>query len=349
MAARSWRRCRPARSARAARPCDGLAFFTSAITPAWPAAILRAQAAARSRASARRGPRRRAQRWAGHAAAARRRLPRALTARMLVEDVAHVGFDGWSCCGDRGRTASSFARARLPLTPTASRARSMPSAIELGHVGRSRAPRPRSAATMSRARARLVGQRARAASLRFLGLPATFSVAVSRPSAGRSPRDGSRTRAPRRRCSSPTSVAAPSEISSMPSLPYTTMACFAPRRCITRTWMPTRSGWNTPIRMVRRVGRVGQRAEDVEDGAHAHFLADRGDVLHRRMVVRREHEADAGLRDARADLLRRADRCSRPAPPARPRCPTWTTRCGCRAWRPSRRPPPRRTSTRWRC
>src|SRR5690606_6404341 len=47
--------------------------------------------------------------------------------------------------------------------------------------------------------------------------------------------------------SSPTSVAAPSEISSMPSRPQTTSARSVPSSCSTRTWMPTRSGWNTPI------------------------------------------------------------------------------------------------------
>eukprot|EP01137_Pigoraptor_chileana_P020486 Opistho-2@82927 len=52
------------------------------------------------------------------------------------------------------------------------------------------------------------------------------------------------------------------------------------------------------------IGRIGQRAEDVEDGAHAQFAAHRGDVLHRRMVVRREHEADAGLRNALGHLGR---------------------------------------------
>src|SRR5476649_2380369 len=48
---------------------------------------------------------------------------------------------------------------------------------------------------------------------------------------------------------SPTSVPAPSDTSSILSRPYTTMACCAPRRCNTRTWMPTKSAWNTPIKI----------------------------------------------------------------------------------------------------
>ena len=52
---------------------------------------------------------------------------------------------------------------------------------------------------------------------------------------------------------------------------------------------------------VRRIGRVGQRAQDVEDGAHTEFLAHGRHVLHRGVVVRREHEADAGVGDAAAD------------------------------------------------
>src|SRR3546814_8482147 len=43
---------------------------------------------------------------------------------------------------------------------------------------------------------------------------------------------------------------------------------------------------------------------DVEDRAHPHFLAHRRDRLHRRMMIGREHEADAGLLDAARDLLR---------------------------------------------
>jgi hypothetical protein len=54
----------------------------------------------------------------------------------------------------------------------------------------------------------------------------------------------------------------------------------------------------------RRAGRIGQRAEDVEDGAHAHLAAHRRDHLHRRMMDRREHEADAGLLDGGGHLLR---------------------------------------------
>jgi hypothetical protein len=51
--------------------------------------------------------------------------------------------------------------------------------------------------------------------------------------------------------------------------------------------------------------RVGERAEDVEDRAHAHLAPHRGDVLHRAVVCRRVHEADAGGLDALGDLLRR--------------------------------------------
>ena len=53
---------------------------------------------------------------------------------------------------------------------------------------------------------------------------------------------------------------------------------------------------------VRRAGRIGQRPEDVEDGLDAQFLAHRRDVLHRRVMVRREHETDADVGDALRDL-----------------------------------------------
>ncbi len=63
-------------------------------------------------------------------------------------------------------------------------------------------------------------------------------------------------------------------------------------------------GMEHPHQDVRRARRVGQRPEDVEDGAHAEFAAHRRDVLHRRVVVGREHEADAGRAHAIGHLLR---------------------------------------------
>ena len=53
---------------------------------------------------------------------------------------------------------------------------------------------------------------------------------------------------------------------------------------------------------VGRTGRIGQRPQDVEEGAHAELPAHRRDVLHRGVVIRCEHEADAGPGDAVGDL-----------------------------------------------
>ena len=55
----------------------------------------------------------------------------------------------------------------------------------------------------------------------------------------------------------------------------------------------------------QRIGsasRVGERAEDVEDGAYAHLAAHRGNIFHGRMVIRGEHETDPRRRQAFADL-----------------------------------------------
>jgi len=57
---------------------------------------------------------------------------------------------------------------------------------------------------------------------------------------------------------------------------------------------------------VGRAGRVGERAQDVEDGAHAQLAAHRRHVFHGRVVVGREHEADARLGNALGDLRRAA-------------------------------------------
>ena len=55
---------------------------------------------------------------------------------------------------------------------------------------------------------------------------------------------------------------------------------------------------------VGRTRRVGQGAKDVEDGTHAQLLAHGSDVLHRRMMVGRKHEADAATGDRFGHLLR---------------------------------------------
>jgi len=57
--------------------------------------------------------------------------------------------------------------------------------------------------------------------------------------------------------------------------------------------------------LVLGFGWIGQWPEDVENRAHAHFLAHGRDMLHRAVVVGREHEADAQLVDAFTDLTRR--------------------------------------------
>jgi hypothetical protein len=52
-----------------------------------------------------------------------------------------------------------------------------------------------------------------------------------------------------------------------------------------------------------RVRRVGERAEDVEYGLDAQLAPHWCRMLHRAMVIGREHESDAGLRNARGNLL----------------------------------------------
>ena len=55
----------------------------------------------------------------------------------------------------------------------------------------------------------------------------------------------------------------------------------------------------------RRSGRVEERTEDIEDGAHAESLADGHDVLHGGMEGGSEHERDASLLQARLHTRRR--------------------------------------------
>ena len=63
----------------------------------------------------------------------------------------------------------------------------------------------------------------------------------------------------------------------------------------------------------RRLGRIGQRTEQVEHGAHAERAAHRRDFLHRRVVVRREQEREArrGEAVARALLVERQRQAER--------------------------------------
>ena len=73
-----------------------------------------------------------------------------------------------------------------------------------------------------------------------------------------------------------------------------------PSRCSTRTWMPTRSGWNTPISWFGAPAGLVSGPRMLKIVRTPSSLAHRRRVLHRAVVVGREHEADAGLGDATA-------------------------------------------------
>ena len=73
---------------------------------------------------------------------------------------------------------------------------------------------------------------------------------------------------------------------------------------------------------------VGQRAENVEDRALAHALADRRDVLHGLVVALREQEADSGLREHLFVLFRReAEHDAKLSSPARSRAQSVKRSC----------------------
>ena len=55
--------------------------------------------------------------------------------------------------------------------------------------------------------------------------------------------------------------------------------------------------------LVCRAGRIGQRAQDIEDAAEAERTADRGNIAHGAVVIGREHKADAGLLNALGNLF----------------------------------------------
>ena len=56
--------------------------------------------------------------------------------------------------------------------------------------------------------------------------------------------------------------------------------------------------------LVGRSSRIGQRAEQVEQGADPHFLAWTDGMFHRTVVHRRKHEANTDVIDAGCNLLR---------------------------------------------
>ena len=92
------------------------------------------------------------------------------------------------------------------------------------------------------------------------------------------------------------------EISSSPSSPNTVIAWRAPSRCSTRIWMPTRSGWNTPISWFGAPAGLVSGPRMLKIVRTPSSLAHRRRVFHRRVVARRKHEADAGLVYATAPL-----------------------------------------------
>jgi hypothetical protein len=69
-----------------------------------------------------------------------------------------------------------------------------------------------------------------------------------------------------------------------------------------RQWLHPVAGEDTH-HLVGGARRIGERAEQVEHGAHAHLAARTDRVAHRPVVHRREHEADADLVDAAGDRL----------------------------------------------
>ena len=54
---------------------------------------------------------------------------------------------------------------------------------------------------------------------------------------------------------------------------------------------------------IRRISRIGQGADHIEQRAHAELFANRADVAHGRVVVGREHKAHACLGNALRNLV----------------------------------------------
>ena len=93
--------------------------------------------------------------------------------------------------------------------------------------------------------------------------------------------------------------------SSRPSSEATSSACSQPSSPSAPAMMSRKRRSDDADQLAAGPGRVGQRAQEVEDRAHGQALAHRHHVLHGRVVAGGEHEAEADLLDARGHLLRR--------------------------------------------
>ena len=58
-----------------------------------------------------------------------------------------------------------------------------------------------------------------------------------------------------------------------------------------------------PHQNIRRIGRIGEGAQDVEEGSHTQLFSDGRHILHGRVVVGREHEAHPCLSNTLCDLF----------------------------------------------
>ena len=97
-------------------------------------------------------------------------------------------------------------------------------------------------------------------------------------------------------------------ISSRPSEPCTDQTRVEPRLPSTSTSGSSHCARKHAEELPLHAGRVGERAEQIEDGARAELDPRRPDMLHRGVMSRREHEADA-----------RPPRCSARSRPAQGR------------------------------
>ena len=142
-----------------------------------------------------------------------------------------------------------------------------------------------------------------------------------------------------RRAPPTTSVGPVVVSSSSPSLPCTTQAWSMPRRAQHLGDQVHQARIGHADDLAGDPAGVRQRTEHVEHRRDAQLGPHRCDVAHRRVEHAGEGEADAGLTHAGRDGGPVRARPRRRAPRAGRSNPRPTTPCGCRACRPSPRPP----------